>query len=279
MREVRDDGARYVGPFASRLAAEPAVAALHEVVPLRQCTRRLSVRGRSAACALAEMGRCGAPCTGSQSVEDYAAVVAEAAAVLGGDAREVVAALRERMGLLAGQERFEDAGAVRDRMLHLVRAAARAQRLAPLAASPEIVAARRSADGGWEIVWSATAGWPVRRSAPRGADPMPYVEALRATGEVVAPGAGPLPAGTPEETEKVLRWLEAPGVRLVALEGEWTCPVHGAGAARARLEPLAAAPRDAVGFDDPPRRPVRRPVTAPALPGAAPVPLAVTAAG
>ena len=49
----------------------------------------------------------------------------------------------------------------------------------------------------------------------------------------------------------MLRWLEAPGVRIVSLEGEWTCPVHGAGAARARLEPLAAAPRDAVGFDEP----------------------------
>jgi DNA polymerase-3 subunit epsilon len=60
-----------------------------------------------------------------------------------------------------------------------------------------------------------------------------------------------VPAATPEETEKVLRWLEAPGVRIVSLEGEWTCPVHGAGAARARLEPLAAAPRDAVGFDQP----------------------------
>ena len=194
VREVRDDGTRYVGPFSSRLAAESAIAALHEVVPLRQCTKKLSVRGRSADCALAEMGRCGAPCTGAQSVEDYAAVVAEAAAVLGGDAREVVSALHERMGLLAGQERFEDAGAVRDRMLHLVRAAARAQRLAPLAASPEVVAARRSADGGWEVVcvrYGRLAGTTI---SPRGADPMPYIAALTASAEVVAPGAGPLPA-------------------------------------------------------------------------------------
>ena len=279
VREVRDDGTRYVGPFSSRLAAESAIAALHEVVPLRQCTKKLSVRGRSADCALAQMGRCGAPCTGSQSVEDYAAVVAEAAAVLGGDAREVVSALHERMGLLAGQERFEDAGAVRDRMLHLVRAAARAQRLAPLAASPEVVAARRSADGGWEVVCVRFGRLAGTTTSPRGADPMPYIAALTASAEVVAPGAGPLPAGTPEETEKVLRWLEAPGVRIVSLEGEWTCPVHGAGAARARLEPLAAAPRDAVGFDEP----------APATGSAAPhragpprrraVPLAVTAAG
>ena len=279
VREVRDDGTRYVGPFSSRLAAESAIAALHEVVPLRQCTKKLSVRGRSSDCALAQMGRCGAPCTGSQSVEDYASVVAEAAAVLGGDAREVVSALHERMGLLAGQERFEDAGAVRDRMLHLVRAAARAQRLAPLAASPEVVAARRSADGGWEVVCVRFGRLAGTTTSPRGADPMPYIAALTASAEIVAPGTGPLPSATPEETEKVLRWLEAPGVRIVSLEGEWTCPVHGAGAARARLEPLAAAPRDAVGFDEP----------APATGSSAPhrgaparrraIPVAMTAAG
>ena len=64
VREVRDDGTRYVGPFSSRLSAESAIAALHEVVPLRQCTKKLSTRGRSTDCALAQMGRCGAPCTG-----------------------------------------------------------------------------------------------------------------------------------------------------------------------------------------------------------------------
>ena len=196
-------------------------------------------------------------------------MVAEAAAVLGGDSRDVVSALHARMSLLAGQERFEDAGAVRDRMLHLVRAAARAQRLAPLAASPEVVAARRTR--------RRRLGGRLRPLRPaRGDDdhsprrrPDAVHRALTASAEVVAPGSGPVPAATPEETEKVLRWLEAPGVRIVSLEGEWTCPVHGAGAARARLEPLAAAPRDAVGFDEPAsaatgraHRPARRPATA-----------------
>ena len=44
---------------------------------------------------------------------------------------------------------------------------------------------------------------------------MPYIAALTASAEIVAPGTGPLPSATPEETEKVLRWLEAPGVRIV----------------------------------------------------------------
>ena len=239
VREVRPDGARYVGPFGSTRAAEAAVAAVHEVVPLRQCTRRLSTRTRSAECALAQLGRCGAPCSGAQSPAEYAAVVADAVQVISGDSRTVVAALRRRMKLLAAQERYEEAGTVRDRTLHLVRAAARAQRLAPLAASPEVVAARRAAPGGWELVcvrYGRLAGSAV---APPGADPMPYVAALRQSAEVVAPAPGPpAPAASPEETELVLRWLEAPGVRLVSLEGQWTCPVHGAGSARAGLEEL-----------------------------------------
>jgi DNA polymerase-3 subunit epsilon len=39
----------------------------------------------------------------------------------------------------------------------------------------------------------------------------------------------------PEETEKVLRWLETPGVRLVSVEGEWSCPVGGGGAYRSLM--------------------------------------------
>ena len=84
--------------------------------------------------------------------------------------------------------------------------------------------------------------------APRGADPMPYIEAARASAEMVLPAPWPAPAALPEETEKILRGLEAPGVRLVDLDGEWTCPVGGAGGARAVLEPDAVARRAVPGF-------------------------------
>ena len=58
--------------------------------------------------------------------------------------------------------------------------AARTQRIAPLAASPQLVAARRAPMGGWELVcirYGRLAGSSV---SPRGSDPMPYVEALKA---------------------------------------------------------------------------------------------------
>ena len=251
VRAVKDDGAHYFGPFPSRGAAEDAIAAVHEVLPLRQCAKRLSARGGSSDCVLSELGRCGAPCTGTESVEHYAEVVAAVAQMISGDARPVVSALHTRMATLAAQERYEDAGAVRDRLMALVRATARTQRLAPLARSAEVVAARRSPQGGWELIcvrYGRLAGTSV---CPRGSDPTPYLEALCASAEVVTAGVAPAPAAFPEESEKVLRWLESPGVRLVSINGEWSCPVHGAGAAHERLEPLMAARRDVVDFDEP----------------------------
>jgi DNA polymerase-3 subunit epsilon len=248
VREVRADGARYVGPFSNRASAEAAIAAVHEVIPLRQCVQRLSPTKPVSACALADMGRCGAPCTGAQTVEAYAAVAARAAAALGGDSRDVVTALRGRMVALAEQERFEDAGMLRDRLLSLVRGMARTQRIAPLASSAEIVAARPAVLGGWELVCIRHGRLAGSSTAPRGADPMPYVEALRASAEAVSPAPSPAPAATAEESEKILRWLETPGVRLVDLEGQWTCPVGGAGAARAQLEPQAVSRHEAAGF-------------------------------
>ena len=247
VKQVRDDGAHYIGPFRSRVSAQSAVDAVHEIVPLRQCRQRIT--GNEAACALAELGRCGSPCTGAQSDADYALVAAECAALFSGDARPGASRLRSRLEELAAQERFEDAARVRDRFLQLVRGAARSQRLAPLRSAPEVVAARRHEAGGWELVcvrYGRLAGTVV---SPRGADPMVHVRNLQATAEVVlAPLAGAAAALT-EETEIVLRWLEAPGVRIVELDGSWTCPVGGAGAVRHELEPAVAAALEVVGFD------------------------------
>jgi DNA polymerase-3 subunit epsilon len=265
VRKVSGDGAAYLGPFGSKRGAEQAVLALHDAVPLRQCTRRLSRRGGGSACALAEMGRCGAPCTGEQAVDEYAGLVGQAIAAMTGDARAVVATLRARIGRLAAGERFEEAAVTRDRMLALVRAAARGQRLAPLAAAPELVAAKRLPVGGWELVLVRHGRLAGTCVSPPGAHPMPYVEALCETGEVVNPPVGPLAAATAEETERILRWLEGDGVRLVSVSGEWSCPVHGAGGQRWQLEPLAARATEISPFDEPrPGRPLHRP------PGAVP---------
>lgn len=232
----RAEQATHIGPFGSRGTAQLAVEALLATFPLRQCTGRLPTRPspRAAACALAGMGRCGAPCTGDQTSDDYARVVASVRAAMLGDPEAVVAAHARRLADLAAEERFEEAAAVRDRLEAFLRGAARAQRSRRLAALPQVVAARREEQGGWEVVVVRHGRLCATATTPPRADPRPTIDALVATAEQVDPAALPAGRAHPEEVDLVLAWLEQDGVRLVDLDEGWACPVRGAEAYRAR---------------------------------------------
>jgi DNA polymerase-3 subunit epsilon len=247
VRQVKDDGAAYLGPFGSRRLAETAMTAVHEAVPLRQCTTRLSPARPTSACVLAELDRCGAPCTGAETVDQYAAHAAQVRTAFDSDPRPLVDRLLRRIRVLAGSERFEDAAVHRDRLATLVRVLVRSQRMAAIASVPHLVAARRLEAGGWEIHVVRHGRLAAAGTSPPGADPRPYVDAIVATAETVAPAPPPLPAATAEETECILRWLETPGTRLVDIQGTWALPAHGAGAhsamlAAAELDHAAARP-------------------------------------
>ncbi len=235
VREVRPDGACYAGPFGSVHTAAAAVDALHEVLPLRRCTTRLSTRAWPA-CVLADLGRCGAPCDGRQSRQEYAKIAAAAGEMLTGDSRAVVAALQDRLRQLAAGERYEEAAAARNRAAALIQACDQAQGVAALARLGELVAARRHAGGGWEVVCVRHGRFAGTVLTPRGADPTPWIDALVAAAEAVTAPTLPAPAAHPEETRLVQSWLAREGVRLVRVDAEgWRSPVHGAGAARGRF--------------------------------------------
>ncbi|MFC7406079.1 DEDD exonuclease domain-containing protein [Georgenia alba] len=232
-RVPADDVGEALGPFTTQRAATAAMEALQEVSPVRRCTPRLPVTPRPGAspCALAELDRCGAPCVGGQDTDDYATAIAPARQALRAQVDRAVAALHGKIAQLAGQERFEEAATQRDRLLALLQGARRAERLRPVLANPEIVAARRHESGGWEIVlvrFGRLAGTAV---AGRGQDPLPVIEALRAGAEVVPPPEAACGAAPVEETDLVVTWLFQPGVRLVRVEDApvpLACPVRGA---------------------------------------------------
>ncbi|QTE28373.1 DEDD exonuclease domain-containing protein [Pengzhenrongella sicca] len=208
VREVRA-GLAHIGPFASRSSAQLAVEALHATYGTRT------------------------PGTRASADLDQGACAALRAAMLG-DPELVVRAHAVRIAALTARERFEEAGAVRDRLDAFVRGAARAQRLAPLAACPQLVAARRTADGGWEVVLVRYARLAGTAAVDRRDDPRPAIAALLLTGEQVDPPVPPAPAAHPEEADLVLDWLDSPGVRLVDIESAdgplpaRSCPVRGA---------------------------------------------------
>jgi DNA polymerase-3 subunit epsilon len=236
VREVKDDRATYLGPFTSARGAEDARSALHEAVPLRQCTERVTARTWRPACALAEMGRCGAPCEGRQDADDYRRHVEDARAAMERDPGPVFAALEARMRRLAAEQRYEEAAVDRDRLAVFVRTSARMQRLRSLTGIPELIAAAPAFDGGWDIHVVRHGRLSAAGVMPKGAHPTPFVDALVATAETVVPGPGPLPAAVAEESECILRWLDSPGVRLVRVDGVYSLPARGAGRLKERID-------------------------------------------
>lgn len=97
-------------------------------------------------------------------------------------------------------------------------------------ANPALVAARRDDDGAWEIVLVRYGRLVGTTRVPRGADPLPAVEALEATGEAVPEPSALCGAASAEESDLVAAWLEQPGVRLVrpaAPEPPWAWRVDG----------------------------------------------------
>ncbi|NMR19355.1 DEDD exonuclease domain-containing protein [Cellulomonas fimi] len=216
-------GAAHIGPFSSRSTAQLAIDALHATFAPRTPGTR------------------GADLLDQDSVRHVRAAMTI-------EPRPVVARHTARIAALIAQERFEDAAAVRDRLEAFVRGAARVQRLAPIATCRELLAARRTETGGWEVVLVRYGRLAGTATVDRGTDPYVAVASLRLTGEDVAAPVAPAPAAHPEETDIILDWLDSPDVRLVdvVVDDEApparSCPVRGAQAftSPARIAQLVA---------------------------------------
>ncbi|MGQ0574658.1 MAG: DEDD exonuclease domain-containing protein [Pseudonocardia sp.] len=220
------DGA--LGPFTHHRAAVAAVETLLDAVPLRPCTQRIPARDAAASpCALHELGRCAAPCAGRQSVAGYARGVAALDALVSGTDDAPLRALAAEVAALAARERFETAARGRDALAALAGALARAQRLAALAALPELVGARPDGAGGWELAVVRHGRLAAAGVARRGIPPMPVVGELRRGAQVVLPGAGPLRGAPAEEVWLLRRWLATGGTRLVHSDPPWSEPARG----------------------------------------------------
>jgi DNA polymerase III subunit epsilon len=229
VRQLADDGAAYLGPFSSRRTAELAAAGVYDALPVRQCTHKLSPRTVTPACALAELGRCPAPCEHKISPEEYALRAAlPFRTATHGDPEPLVEALLARIEGLSERQRYEEAAVIRSRLIALLRATVRMQRLGALTRLGELVAARRNDAYGWEIIVVRHGRLAAAATSPPRLHPRPTLDLARATAETVLPGPGPVPAASAEETERILAWLERPDTLLVETSGDWVSPARGA---------------------------------------------------
>lgn len=230
------DDAKYFGPCVSRRVAQELALVLSQSFKLRQCTQRIGPRSISSSCALAQLNRCFAPCRGDDETlgELYSLALDEAIRSTY-DVRAITESLSEQMRTLSAQERFEEAGVVRDRLGLYQRTILRWQRLKALTRCPLIVAASPNA-GGWQINIVKYGFLAGAARAKRGESALAIAdEALRVSATVPKPQHG-LPAGSVEEAECIANWLESPGVRLMQIEGDWAIPSNAGAPQMVKLD-------------------------------------------
>jgi DNA polymerase-3 subunit epsilon len=257
VRSIRDDGATYLGPLRSSRDAERIRDALHDALPLRRCTMRIGARTRAPACALAEMGRCAAPCTGDVSPADYAAVVAQVRAAMGDGSGQALPRLEAQMLARSETGRYHEAAWRRDRLAALADAVRRGRTSTALAGVA--LAAWRPGAAGRAAVIRVHDG-----RLTGSATCAPAVVADTAAG---LPEVADLPDDGPfvELAERAMlgRWLATSGTVLLWTSGEWSEPVAGGALIDRLLRRLNRRGRTRRGAQELHDKRLRRPSTDP----------------
>lgn len=115
VRRIRQDGARYFGPYSSATAIRETLRIINRYFQLRTCTDAVLER-RTRPCLLYQIKRCPAPCVFDVPQEEYRRSVREVVLFLEGKEPELVEQLRVRMRQAADELRFEDAARLRDQI-------------------------------------------------------------------------------------------------------------------------------------------------------------------
>lgn len=113
-REVRNDGARYFGPFTSVGPLRQALEVVTRLYTARSCRYDLPREAPDRPCLDYHIGRCLAPCVGLQTRESYGAMVREILRILEGDTESLREEVSVRMVEAARELRFEEAARLRD---------------------------------------------------------------------------------------------------------------------------------------------------------------------
>jgi len=114
-REVASDGARYFGPFRSRRMVDLTIDLIQKVFPVRTCTRSLPPQAKpSEPCLRLHLDRCSGPCRGGVDPLEYARVIEQVCAFLGGEREDLLDRMRRQMLEAAQQLNFERAAWLRD---------------------------------------------------------------------------------------------------------------------------------------------------------------------
>ena len=120
VNRVLDDGAEYYGPFGGRHITQQLLDTVRLTFKLPGCSKKFPKDiGKERPCLNFHMNNCDGWCRACKSPESYRQIMKQVAMVLQGRYRQVADQIRSEMEAAAEALEFEQAAALRDRMLAL----------------------------------------------------------------------------------------------------------------------------------------------------------------
>jgi excinuclease ABC subunit C len=116
VRRVEKDGARYFGPYTDARAMRNLLHYARRIFKIRDCNHHLPLKKNVRPCVNHSIGRCSGACAGLVSEQEYRRSVDLFVKFLQGRRAQCLTELKEHMGRLSGELRFEEAGLIRDQI-------------------------------------------------------------------------------------------------------------------------------------------------------------------
>ncbi|MEZ4357532.1 MAG: excinuclease ABC subunit UvrC [Eubacteriales bacterium] len=118
VRSIKEDGAKYFGPYTSAIVIRDVLDTLSRTFKMRQCKKDISKaqKRKERPCLNFAIGRCLAPCTGNVLKEEYDSIIDEIIDFLSGNGEGLLLKLSKEMEELSEKMEYERCARIRDKI-------------------------------------------------------------------------------------------------------------------------------------------------------------------
>lgn len=152
VRRIRDDGARYFGPYTAVTSMRETLQHALRAFQVRTCQLDLPRETVPRPCLDYQIGRCSAPCVGFDRAESYRRRVDGLVRFLEGADDGLLDELRAEMAELAAARRYEEAASARDRLAVLEKTVGSLSRIHGLSEDLDACAVVRDGKDGCGVI-------------------------------------------------------------------------------------------------------------------------------
>ncbi len=119
-RRVINDGSKYFGPYPSVKVVNTLLNLIRDIYPLRTCSLILSEENikkkKFKVCLEYHLGNCKGPCEGFELEKTYKQYIENIQYILKGNLGEIIRLLKEEMGKLSDELKFEEAQRIKEKI-------------------------------------------------------------------------------------------------------------------------------------------------------------------